>query len=82
MDRTKISVTDKGAGIPPEDVPHLFDRYYQIKQGSNESPGLGLGLYISAQIIKRHDGEIGVDSKVGKGSTFWFTLPDVKNEAK
>jgi PAS domain S-box-containing protein len=74
---TKISVTDKGAGIPPADIPHLFDRYFQVKKGSNQNPGLGLGLYISAQIIKGHDGEIGVDSEVGKGSTFWFTLPHV-----
>jgi len=74
---TKISVTDKGAGIPPQEIPHLFDRYFQIKKGGSQSPGLGLGLYISAQIIKGHDGEIGVDSKVGEGSTFWFTLPHV-----
>jgi PAS domain S-box-containing protein len=76
---TKISVTDKGAGIPPDDIPHLFDRYFQVKKGGNQSPGLGLGLYISAQIIKGHDGEIGVDSVVGQGSTFWFTLPHVEN---
>lgn len=75
---TKISVTDKGAGIPAKDIPHLFDRYFQIKKGMNQSAGLGLGLYISAQIIKGHDGEIGVDSVVGEGSTFWFTLPHVK----
>lgn len=74
---TKISVTDKGAGISPKDIPHLFERYFQIKKGDNQSVGLGLGLYISAQIIKGHDGEIGVDSKVGEGSTFWFTLPHV-----
>jgi PAS domain S-box-containing protein len=79
---TKISVTDKGAGIMPEDVPHLFDRYYQIKKGNFQSPGLGLGLYISAQIIKGHGGDIGVESKVGEGSTFWFTLPRNQQEAK
>jgi signal transduction histidine kinase len=74
-DHIKISVSDKGAGIPPEDIPHLFDRYYQINKGNTQTPGLGLGLYISAQIIKAHGGEIGVDSELGKGSTFWFTLP-------
>ncbi|TFF30350.1 sensor histidine kinase [Mucilaginibacter psychrotolerans] len=74
-DRIKISVTDKGNGIPPEDVPHLFDRYYQVKKGEIQSSGLGLGLYISSEIIKRHGGEIGVDSQIGVGSSFWFTLP-------
>lgn len=73
---TKISVSDRGQGIPPEEVAHLFDRYYQVEKGEKQSSGLGLGLYISSQIIKKHDGEIGVDSVPGKGSTFWFTLPD------
>jgi PAS domain S-box-containing protein len=72
---TKISVSDKGPGIPAEDVPHLFNRYYQINKEKNQSPGLGLGLYISAEIIKAHGGEIGVDSTIGDGSKFWFTLP-------
>jgi PAS domain S-box-containing protein len=71
----KISVTDKGNGIPPDDLPHLFERYYQVKKGEIKSSGLGLGLYISAEIIKEHNGEIGVESAIGKGSSFWFTLP-------
>lgn len=73
---TKISVIDRGIGIPPEDVAHLFDRYYQVEKGEKQSSGLGLGLYISSEIIKKHGGEIGVESVIGKGSTFWFTLPD------
>jgi PAS domain S-box-containing protein len=73
---TKISVTDKGQGIPPEDVPHLFDRYYQVGKGEKHSSGLGLGLYISSEIIKKHGGQIGVESQLGAGSSFWFTLPD------
>jgi PAS domain S-box-containing protein len=80
-DTVKISVTDKGAGIPPDDIPHLFDRYYQINRGNNQTPGLGLGLYISEQIIKGHGGAIGVDSVLGEGSTFWFTLPRVKENS-
>jgi PAS domain S-box-containing protein len=74
-DHVKVSVTDKGQGIPAEDLPHLFERYYQVSKGENHASGLGLGLYIAAEIIRKHEGEIGVDSIVGQGSTFWFTLP-------
>ncbi|MBG6234324.1 PAS domain S-box-containing protein [Pedobacter sp. CAN_A7] len=71
----KISVKDFGPGIPQEKIPHIFDRYYRADYGGVQYSGLGLGLYISAEIIRRHGGEIGVDSKLGEGSTFWFTLP-------
>ncbi|MBS1524907.1 MAG: PAS domain S-box protein [Bacteroidetes bacterium] len=74
-DSVKLSVTDTGPGISPEQLPFLFDRYYQGGKQDYRNPGLGLGLYISSEIIKRHDGEIGVESEPGKGSTFWFTLP-------
>jgi two-component system CheB/CheR fusion protein len=70
----KVSVKDYGKGIPEDKKPYLFDRYYRIDNSSQYS-GLGLGLYISAEIVKRHGGAIGVDSEPGKGSTFWFTLP-------
>jgi PAS domain S-box-containing protein len=72
-DTVKVSVTDKGPGIPADKTPYLFDRYYRVEE-SNQ-PGLGLGLYISAEIISKHDGKIGADSEVGVGSTFWFILP-------
>jgi PAS domain S-box-containing protein len=71
----KVSVTDQGQGIPEQKLPHLFDRYYKVNEQGAQYSGLGLGLYISAEIIKKHDGQIGVSSKVGRGSTFWFTLP-------
>ena len=70
----KVSVTDKGPGIHPDKVPHLFDRYFRVDDSGIQFSGLGLGLYISAEIIKRHGGQIGVDTEVGKGSTFWFTI--------
>jgi two-component system CheB/CheR fusion protein len=74
-DMAKISVSDKGPGISAENIPHLFDRYYRVDRNGVKYSGLGLGLYICAEIIKKHNGQIGVDSKVGEGSTFWFTLP-------
>ena len=71
----KVSVIDKGPGISPDKIPHLFDRYFRVDNSGSQYSGLGLGLYISAEIIKKHGGQIGADSEVGKGSTFWFTLP-------
>ncbi|MGY0036313.1 sensor histidine kinase [Pedobacter sp. NJ-S-72] len=69
----KVSVTDKGPGIPADKIPYLFDRYYRVEE--SKQPGLGLGLYISSEIISKHEGKIGADSEVGVGSTFWFILP-------
>jgi PAS domain S-box-containing protein len=71
----KVSVTDKGPGISKEKIPHLFERFYRADDNGGQYSGLGLGLYISAEIIRKHGGQIGVESKPGKGSTFWFTLP-------
>jgi len=71
----KVSVKDNGPGINPDKLPHLFDRYYRADDSGYQVSGLGLGLYISADIIERHGGQIGVESEPGKGSTFWFTLP-------
>jgi len=71
----KVSVIDNGPGISSEKLAHLFERYYRVDNVGNQTSGLGLGLYICSEIIKKHDGKIGVDSIPGKGSTFWFTLP-------
>ncbi|MEO3403307.1 HAMP domain-containing sensor histidine kinase [Mucilaginibacter sp. CAU 1740] len=75
IDDVKVAVTDKGPGILPEKIPHLFDRYYQVNDKSNHYSGLGLGLYICAEIIKKHNGKIGAISDPGNGSTFWFSIP-------
>lgn len=71
----KISVQDFGEGIDQDIQPYLFERYFRANHKEKHYSGLGLGLYISAEIIKRHGGEIGVYSKKGNGSTFWFTIP-------
>lgn len=74
-------VKDEGIGIKKAAQKHIFDRYYQVKNAQEKSRvGFGLGLYISKEIIKRHKGKIWVESKVGKGSTFYFRLPLVKKE--
>jgi signal transduction histidine kinase len=71
-----VTVTDKGCGIAENDKHRLFERYYKSTVGDSvQNMGLGLGLYIAAEIIRRHGGEIGVESEVGRGSSFWFTLP-------
>jgi two-component system CheB/CheR fusion protein len=74
-DKAKVSVIDKGAGIAADKISNLFDRYFRVDEKGSQYSGLGLGLYISSEIIKKHGGEIGADSGLGKGSAFWFTLP-------
>lgn len=71
-----VRVTDEGMGIRPTDVDHIFERYYRVESHHRDNiSGFGIGLYLSAEIIKQHGGEIGVVTEPGKGSTFWFTLP-------
>lgn len=71
----KISVKDHGPGIPKQKLAHLFERYYRTNYEGEKFTGLGLGLYISADIIKKHGGKVGAESELEKGSEFWFTLP-------
>jgi len=71
---TKVSVTDQGIGIPEDKIAMIFDRFFRVENTSRQFSGVGLGLFISSEIIKRHNGEIGVNSTLGKGSTFWFTI--------
>ncbi|MGK9125879.1 ATP-binding protein [Olivibacter sp. SA151] len=71
----KISVKDYGIGIPQEKLDLVFDRFFRVEESSSQFSGLGLGLFISSDIIKRHQGQIGAVSSPGEGSTFWFSLP-------
>lgn len=71
----KVSVTDQGPGISKEKIPLLFNRYYQADDQQGQYSGLGLGLFICANIIRKHAGEIGLESIPEQGTTFWFTLP-------
>jgi PAS domain S-box-containing protein len=74
-DTVSIAVADRGVGIPPEAIPHLFDRFYRVAGTQLRTPGIGLGLYISRRIVEAHGGRITVESEPGKGSTFTVTLP-------
>jgi signal transduction histidine kinase len=75
-ERIRISVIDTGVGIAPEDVARLFDKYEQARsRATHGEKGTGLGLYITRQLVELHDSHIEVQSKLGHGSTFSFTLP-------
>lgn len=77
-DLAHVEVRDHGQGIAVDVLPRLFERYFrapgiQVLHGSGVN--LGLGLYVSRRMVERHGGKVGVESAVGQGSTFWFTLP-------
>ncbi|MGZ8274156.1 MAG: sensor histidine kinase [Burkholderiaceae bacterium] len=74
-DEVVVTVADRGVGIPPSELPRLFERHYRGTHDRGSSKGLGLGLYTSRLIIESHHGRIWADSEVGAGSTFGFALP-------
>ncbi|MFI5274650.1 MAG: sensor histidine kinase, partial [Ktedonobacterales bacterium] len=79
----RVSVRDRGPGLPPDEVPRVWERFHQVPGIAMEHGsgiGLGLGLFICKTIIERHGGEVGVTSAPGRGSTFWFTLSLVADE--
>jgi signal transduction histidine kinase len=77
QDNIEIICSDNGIGIPEKDLENIFTRFYRVSGLASSFSGSGIGLYISAEIIKRHRGKIWVKSKPGEGSQFHFTLPAV-----
>lgn len=79
--QARITVTDNGPGIPPEDLPHIFERFYRGEKSrtrQHDGKGFGLGLSIAYWIVRNHGGTIEVDSHLGQGTTFciWLPLPE------
>lgn len=76
--QARLAVRDAGPGIPQEERESIWEQFHQVKDNkpmAGSGGGLGLGLYITRNVIEAHGGEVGVDSAPGHGSTFWFTLP-------
>jgi two-component system phosphate regulon sensor histidine kinase PhoR len=72
----EVGVRDNGPGIPAEDLPHLFERFYRVDKGrSREKGGTGLGLSIVKHIVQLHGGRVRVESTLGQGTAFYFNLP-------
>jgi PAS domain S-box-containing protein len=70
-----VEVTDYGIGIPAADFQKIFDKFYRVEEKATQFQGLGIGLFICAEIVHRHNGEIWVESTLGSGSSFFFKLP-------
>jgi signal transduction histidine kinase len=71
----RVAVNDTGSGISPDQLPNIFDRFWQTTQSTIRSRGAGLGLPIARGIVQAHGGRLWAESEFGKGSTFFFTLP-------
>jgi two-component system phosphate regulon sensor histidine kinase PhoR len=72
----RIAIQDNGMGISPEDQAHIFDRFYRVRRPETDSiEGTGLGLAIVKSLVEAHEGKIGLESRLGEGSTFSVTLP-------
>jgi signal transduction histidine kinase len=79
----KISVSDRGSGIPAEDRENIFRRFIRLDENDNAQYGMGLGLSVVKTIVESHGGTVGLDERPGGGSIFWFAIPlrKLKNES-
>ena len=75
-----VSVMDNGCGIPKEELPHIFDKFYKVERPAEQVGGIGMGLALVKSIVEAHGGKVEVESEVGKGSKFGFTLPKGNND--
>jgi len=76
VNKVIVRVRDEGIGIKPEHLDRLFERFFRVdSETTPKVEGFGIGLYLSAAIIKQHEGKIWADSEYSKGSTFYFSLP-------
>jgi PAS domain S-box-containing protein len=76
-DLIRIEVRDSGPGIPPEEQKKIFEAFYRLRQSSGAAEGTGLGLAITQRLVELHGGQLGLESQLGSGSCFYFTLPAV-----
>jgi signal transduction histidine kinase len=78
-DNVTVSVKDTGIGIAQQSLNKIFEKYHRVEEHAVHFQGLGIGLFISYEIIQRHHGKLWAESEPGKGSTFYFTIPLITN---